>query len=612
MIIKVIKITITLILISSSYLMAYEKNNDASTVLGETKITGTVIQNGNGERILAWFGIPFAQPPVGDLRWKAPKEIKIDGNELDASKLPNHCVQISNFYDEIDGIEANSIIGTEDCLYLNIFISEKAKNLNKKLPVLFWIHGGGNTWGYSASKLFTSGDFVFDHDIVLVTTNYRLGPFGWFYYDGLNRNSPDPLDQTVNFGTLDTIKSLKWVNDNIESFSGDPDNITIFGESAGGRNVMALMTTSQSKDLFKRGIAQSGYLGSDSLDYAQNDSRSGSNGFIKSQIKINYPKFSEEEINEFMLDKNRTTSFLRNLSSEEVISYYRMRDDAAGLIDVPNIIPDGVVIPEKGIYRAFRDGDVHDKEMIFGSTRDEDKLFMFMNDKFVHKPLKFLSWLWSGFEMLVKPKDPKFYDLYAKYNAESWKYAAVDLPSKFMSSTKESNIYAYRFDWDEEPTQFGVPLSKLLGAAHAMEIGFIFKSSALTGESYNFVTSGLYDPKNRETDIQLANEMGEYWVNFAYDGDPNNNPYIKEINWLNWDTINDKERFIVFDTINDKGITMFNATLSADSILQGLASENLSIDQKCLILDDLLSSTTLTKQEVDNIYSTFLNGKCLN
>ena len=279
----------------------------------------------------------------------------------------------------------------------------------------------------------------------------------------------------------------------------------------------------QSKDLFERGIAQSGYLGSDSLDYAQNDSRSGSNGFIKSQIKINYPKFSEEEINEFMLDKNRTTSFLRNLSSEEVISYYRMRDDAAGLIDVPNIIPDGVVIPEKGIYRAFRDGDVHDKEMIFGSTRDEDKLFMFMNDKFVHKPLKFLSWLWSGFEMLVKPKDPKFYDLYAKYNAESWKYGAVDLPSKFMSSTKESNIYAYRFDWDEEPTQFGVPLSKLLGAAHGMEIGFIFKSSALTGKSYNSVTSGLYDPKNRETDIQLANEMGEYWVNFAYDGDPNNN-----------------------------------------------------------------------------------------
>ena len=137
MIIKVIKITITLILISSSYLMAYEKNNDASAVLGETKIIGTVIQNGNGERILAWFGIPFAQPPVGDLRWKAPKEIKIDGNELDASKLPNHCVQISNFYDEIDGIQANSIIGTEDCLYLNIFISEKAKNLNKKLPVLF-------------------------------------------------------------------------------------------------------------------------------------------------------------------------------------------------------------------------------------------------------------------------------------------------------------------------------------------------------------------------------------------------------------------------------------------------------------------------------------------
>ena len=271
MITKIAKLLLILFFSSSTHLIAYEKDENASVKIGETTITGTVIQNSNGENMLAWFSIPFAKPPVGELRWKAPRSFEITGNELDASNLPNHCVQVSNFYDEIDGIESNSIIGSEDCLYLNIFVSEKAMNSNKKLPVMFWIHGGGNTWGYSASNLFTDGDFVFDHDIVLVTTNYRLGPFGWFHYERLNENSSEPLDQTVNFGTLDTIKSLEWVNENISYFSGDPENITIFGESAGGRNVMTLMTTSMSQGLFQRGIAQSGYLGSDSLDFAKND-----------------------------------------------------------------------------------------------------------------------------------------------------------------------------------------------------------------------------------------------------------------------------------------------------------------------------------------------------
>ena len=612
MITKIAKILLILFFSSSTHLIAHEKDENASVKIGETTITGTVIQNSNGENMLAWFSIPFAKPPVGELRWKAPRSFKITGNELDASNLPNHCVQVSNFYDEIDGIESNSIIGSEDCLYLNIFVSEKAMNSNKKLPVMFWIHGGGNTWGYSASNLFTDGDFVFDHDIVLVTTNYRLGPFGWFHYEGLNENSSEPLDQTVNFGTLDTVKSLEWVNENISYFSGDPENITIFGESAGGRNVMTLMTTSMSEGLFQRGIAQSGYLGSDSLDFAKNDPRSGSDGFINNRIKMLYPELSNSQIKQFMNDKDKTIEFLRNLTSDEIISYYRMRNDASELIDVPNVIPDGVVIPEKGIYGAFRDGEVHDKEMIFGTTRDEDKLFMFLNDYFVKKPLKFLSWLWPGFDMYVQPKDPKFYDLYAKYMAESWKYGAVDLPSRFLSSTQKSNIYAYRFDWDEQPTTFGVPLNKLMGAAHGMEIGFVFKSSALKGESDSYIFSSIYDAENRDTDLKLADEIGEYWVNFAYDGNPNENPYSKDVEWLNWDAKTDEERFIVLDSVNDKGIAMYNATLSADSILQGLASEALTVDQKCATIGQMFNRTTLTEEEVDDIYLTFLNGKCLN
>ena len=139
-----------------------------------TEFIGSVEKEKRDKKTISFVGIPFAKPPVGDLRWKAPRELDQLPNTFEATTLPNRCMQVSNFYDSMDGIEGGSIIGSEDCLYLNIYLSEKAYNSNEKLPVMFWIHGGGNTWGYSASNLFTSGDFIMDHDVILVTTNYRL------------------------------------------------------------------------------------------------------------------------------------------------------------------------------------------------------------------------------------------------------------------------------------------------------------------------------------------------------------------------------------------------------------------------------------------------------
>ncbi len=576
----------------------------------KTEFQGIIAKEKNNNKVYSFLGIPFAEPPINDLRWRAPRDLIQVPTEINATELPNRCMQVSNFYDSIDGIESGSIMGSEDCLYLNIYVSESALKSNKELPVMFWIHGGGNTWGYSASNLFTSGDFVLDHDIVLVTTNYRLGPFGWFSYNGLNEDSNNELDKSANFGTLDLMKSLEWVRDNIQYFNGNPDNITIFGESAGARNVISLMSSPLSKDLFKRGISQSGYLGSDSLEFAQNDPRSGSKGLITKKLIETNPDIATIEIEEILNNSNKSESFLRSLSATEIVKYYRVQEDSGGLIDVPNVIPDGIVIPEKGIYGVYRDGEMHDKNMIFGSTRDEDKLFMIMNDEFVDRPLKFLSFISEYLEFYIKPKDPKFYDSYGKYMAESWKFGAVDLPAKFTSINKQSEVYAYRFDWDELETHLGIKLSDLLGAAHAMEVPFIFKTAGLMGEGGDIISEIIYDENNRDTDLKLANEIGEYWVNFAYDGNPNNYPYEKKVIWERWDTKNDKEQFIVFDTVNDKGITMFSSTLSADSILQGIASESLKVEQKCYIIDKMFNRTTLTSNEVEEIYDTFMDGKC--
>ena len=143
-----------------------------------------------------------------------------------------------------------------------------------------------------------------------------------------------------------------------------------------------------------------------------------------------------------------------------------------------------------------------------------------------------------------------------------------------------------------------------------MEIAFIFKSGGLLGESYDAITDIMYDENNRTSDLDLSTKMGQYWVNFAYDGNPNSKPYNMSTEWMPWDELSGKKRFIVFDSINDKGVTMFNNTLSADSILQGIASENISLTQKCHIINKMFNRTTLTQTEVDDIYASFMSGKC--
>ena len=139
------------------------------------------------------------------------------------------------------------LTGSEDCLYLDI---RTPKNKSSKLlPVMFWIHGGGNTSGLK--DLYDYSTMVDRHDVIVVTINYRLGAFGWFTHPSIQGNQVG-LDKTSNFGTLDIIQALKWVNKNIELFGGDPSNITIFGESAGGHNVLSLMVSPQAKGLFHK------------------------------------------------------------------------------------------------------------------------------------------------------------------------------------------------------------------------------------------------------------------------------------------------------------------------------------------------------------------------
>jgi para-nitrobenzyl esterase len=220
---------------------------DSLTVkTGQGKVHGKTINEG---KVRAFLGLPYAAPPVGDLRWKAPESAAKWKGARDATHYGARCVQRAVFADMIFQDAGPS----EDCLFLNVFTPADAKG-KSKLPVMFWIHGGGYAGG-SASEPRHNGDFLPTKGVVLVTINYRLGVFGFLATTDLAKEANGAAG---NYGLLDMISALQWVRANIANFGGDPGNVTIFGESAGSFAVSTLMASPMAQGLFHKAIGESG------------------------------------------------------------------------------------------------------------------------------------------------------------------------------------------------------------------------------------------------------------------------------------------------------------------------------------------------------------------
>ena len=280
------------------------------------------------QRVINWDDIPYAQPPVGELRWKAPRAINNSKGKI-TSKKNNFCVQRPS---SLGGAEGDGMyVGSEDCLYLDI--SAPVKNKGNLLPVMFWIHGGGNTSGLK--DLYNFNKMVRRHNVIVVRINYRLGPFGWFSHPSI-QEFQSGLDKSSNFGTLDIIAALSWVQKNIELFGGDPKNVTIFGESAGGHNVFSLLVSDKSKGLFHKAISMSGYTTSlNPSDAYKQKEKSSTSAYTSSEIvkKIvktkNYSKdpYSNKDVR----------SILYDLSTEEFFQHYFERKSYE---EIPLLIKD--------------------------------------------------------------------------------------------------------------------------------------------------------------------------------------------------------------------------------------------------------------------------------
>ena len=211
------------------------------------KISGLAL--GENKDVRSFKGIPYAKPPIGPLRWKPPQAVEAWEGVRECSAYGPACLQPDIFGKW--GIDFGEL--SEDCLYLNVWTP--VKNTDEKLPVMMWIHGGGNVAGASQHPS-NDGEELARLGAVVVSINHRLGIFGYLAHPLLSKESPHGV--SGNYGLFDMIAALKWIQRNIKAFSGDPDRVTIFGESAGGRNVCTLMASPLAKGLFHRAITESG------------------------------------------------------------------------------------------------------------------------------------------------------------------------------------------------------------------------------------------------------------------------------------------------------------------------------------------------------------------
>jgi len=508
-------------------------------------------------KVINYDDIPYAKPPIGSLRWKAPREIN-DRDKILQSKVGNHCIQEPS---SMGGAPGKGIItGTEDCLYLDI--KTPIRNDSKLLPVMFWIHGGGNTSGLK--DIYDFSKMVKSHDVIVVTINYRLGAFGWFTHPAI-QSDQDGIDKTSNFGTLDIIQALKWVKNNIDSFGGDPNNITIFGESAGGHNVLSLLVAPQAKGLFHKAISQSGYTTSVSKDRA----------YITEEDNPIYKHTSNEVVKRLVPNSDKITVFelkekLYSLSSKDFFSEY---SDSSNL-EMPLLTNDDIVIPEIGLENALKNKrHTNNIPLIAGSNRDEVKLWLAAAEYFVDLDYSLFGSI-TGIPR-VKLKNEDGFEAFNFYRSEAWKIRGVIEPLSALNDSGNSNTFAYRYDWDDHRKFFIANFKKLIGASHGTEIPLLTGNNDLVGD-YGFLIypSG---PSKRF----LSKNMMLLWSNFAKNGSPGASS--NGIEWLPYIQSKDSRNFLILD--NRSNMKLVDSFVTYKQLVEMLSNDTrVNKLEKCVIL----------------------------
>jgi para-nitrobenzyl esterase len=494
-----------------------------------------------------WRNVPFAADTGGENRWRAPRPAPVWDGVREALAQGPRCPQIANaFTMSDDPFENGDLLGDEACLNFDIYAPADAEG--KNLPVMMWIHGGSNVSGTSADY---DGSFLAaNENVIVMVVQYRLGPLGWFSHPALRESAQTPEDASANFGTLDLIAALEWIKTNAASFGGDAGNVTIFGESAGGHNVATLLAAPRAKGLFHRAIIQSGGFDSLSIDEAEGRTGDQSNPSLEVASRLGGPER------------------FHTASTQQVFDAFEL--DGSGFMDLPRVIEDGVVLPDTPLRAAFSSTETfHTVPIITGVNRDEMKMFQVLDPRFTR----------TRFGRLVVARDAKFYAASAEYGSRVWRIRAVDMPATQMAEAGHGQVYAYRFDWDDGGRVFITNLKKLLGAAHGMEIPFVFNKFELLGPMDRF----MFQKKTFKARDELSRDMGAYWTSFAREGVPN---HPTKPDWPAY--VSGDEALIRFDADSDGGIELLRGADSFEAILEDIKTDTrISTQERCQLVSDL-------------------------
>lgn len=458
------------------------------------KLQAGAVQGSTEADVTAFKGIPFAAAPIGDLRWRAPQPVKPWQGVRDATRFGADCVQIATPF----AGPPNPVGTSEDCLFVNVWRPAKIAP-GKKLPVMVWIYGGAFLFGSGAQPSYDGTQFA-RQDVILVSPNYRLGRFGFFAFPGLGKAHPG--EGTGNFAFMDQIAALKWVKANIGKFGGDPGNVTIFGESAGGVSVHNLLTSPKAKGLFHKAIIESGG-GRDGTLTARPlklDNADPNYPVSAETIGINFAKrHGIEGTDAAALAK------LRALDAAKVLD--GGQETAAGpgsprTYSGPML--DGQVVTETAetAYRAGRQARV---PLIIGSNSAEvPGGFLAATNK-----QELFDSFGKGTAAAMAAYDPdgkaEFAALLTKVTTDRvWAEPARLTARAFAQRGTPS--YLYRFSYVADSLK-----DKLTaGAPHASEIEYVFGTlGTRLGASLT------------ERDKSVVRMMNSYWANFARNGNPN-------------------------------------------------------------------------------------------
>jgi para-nitrobenzyl esterase len=497
---KKLSIAITLLLFTCSFLEAQQTAQGSAP---EVKTVSGIVRGAKNGDVSAFRGIPYAAPPVGANRWRPPQPVTPWKEVREATKDCADCPQRA--------WPGSTAIQSEDCLFLNVWTPATATT-KSKLPVMVWIHGGGFTGG-SGSGPGSAGDAFAKQGVILTTINYRLGRLGHFAHPALSKEHPEEFKGSYAY--MDQIAALKWIQENIAAFGGDPKNVTIFGFSAGGVSVHSLLTIPAAKGLFHKAIGESSG-GRDGVLTGRPINKENADPLYSvsaETIGINFArKHKIQSTDASALAK------LRALSVEEIVDGGQ-ESDSSGLRIYSGPILDGKLVVETA-ERAYEAGRQANVPLIIGNCSAEIGGPFVSNAK--SKEALFASF--GEFEAEAKAAfdpggDKQFDEVITKFNTDwVWGEPARMTATAFVA--KQAPTYMYQFGfvppaWRERARY---------GAGHGSEVSFVFNTL-----NARWGNPGEATAEEKE----LARIMNTYWANFAKTGNPNGDSLPV---WLLYDT----------------------------------------------------------------------------